>query len=109
MASVLITLTSSPDAAAGRHALALAESLADEGHALTLCCLEDAVLLGSARAPREARTALDRLHDRGVRCLVLRPDLALRGLEAGPQAETVGYPDVIAVLGAGPDRVIGAF
>jgi hypothetical protein len=109
MASVLIALTSSPDAAAGQRALALAESLAGEGHALTICCLEDAVLLGSARAPREARAALDRLHDRGVRCFVLGPELALRGLEAGPQAESVGYPDVIAALAACPDRVIGAF
>ncbi|MBI2219120.1 MAG: hypothetical protein HYU51_17685 [Candidatus Rokubacteria bacterium] len=109
MASIFIALTSSPDVPAGQRALALAESLAGEGQVLTLCCLQDAVLLGSTRAPREAGAALGRLRDRGARCLVLGPDLALRGLQRDLHAEAVDYPDVIAALAAGPDRVAGAF
>lgn len=108
MASILVTLASSPDTPAGERALALAESLSRDGHALTLCCLQDAVLLASTRAPRPARAALGRLLDRGARCLVLGADLALRGLEPELHACAVDYPKVIAALTAGHARVIGA-
>lgn len=108
MASILLALTSSPKAPAGRHALRLAESLAAEGYTLTLCCLQDAVLLGSDRAPGEVRAALDRLLDRGAHCLVLGEDLLLRGLQAGERALTVDHAGLIAALTADHDRVIGA-
>ena len=108
MASILVALSSSPETPAGRHALTLAESLAAEGHALTLCCLQDAVLLGSDRAPGEARATLDGLLARGARCLVLREDLLLRGLRAGERALTVDHAGLIAALTADHDRVIGA-
>jgi len=109
VASILLALSSSPDTAAGQRALALADSLADQGHALTLCCLQDAVLLASSRAPAAADVALARLLDRGARCLVLGEDLALRGLRAGPRASTLGYPGLVAALAGDHDRVIGAF
>lgn len=108
MASVLVVLTSSPTTPTGRQALALAESLAGQGHALTLCCLQDAALLGSDRSPREARAVLDRLLDRGARCVVLGEDLALRGLREVPHARTVDHAGVVALLAAPQDRVIGA-
>lgn len=108
MASILVTLTSSPETPAGGRALALAESLAGDGHALTLCCLQDAVLLASTRAPHDARAVRDRLRDRGARCLVLGADLALRGLEPDPNACAVDYFQMIDALAAGHDRVIGA-
>ncbi len=109
MASILIALSSSPETPAGRHALRLAESLAAERHALTLCCLQDAVLLGSDRVPGEARAMLDDLLDRGARCLVLGEDLLLRGLQAGERALTVDHAGLIAALTADHDRVVGAF
>ncbi|MFQ5898264.1 MAG: hypothetical protein ACE5JN_08460 [Candidatus Methylomirabilia bacterium] len=108
MASILVVLTSPPGAPTGRQALALAESLAGQGHALTLCCLQDATLLGSNRAPRDARVALDRLLDRGARCVVLGEDLALRGVQDGPLASTVDHAGLVALLAAPHDRVIGA-
>lgn len=108
MASILLTLGSSPETPAGQRALALASSLADQGHALTLCCLQDAVLLGSDRAPGEARAMLDGLLDRGARCLVLRQDLLLRGLQGGERALMVDHAGLIAALTATHDRVIGA-
>ena len=108
MASILIALSSAPASPAGRHALRLAESLAAEGHALTLCCLQDAVLLASEGAPGEARAALDGLLERGARCLVLGEDLLLRGLRAGERALTVDHAGLIAALTAGHDRVVGA-
>ncbi len=108
MASILLTLGSSPETAAGQRALALASALAGHGHALTLCCIQDAVLLGSDRAPGAARAILDGLLDRGARCLVLRADLLLRGLHGGERALTVDHAGVIAALAADHDRVIGA-
>lgn len=109
MASMLITLSSSPETPAGRQALALADSLAAAGHALTFCCLQDAVLLGSNRAPGEARATLDGVLARGARCLVLGEDLRLRGLRAGARALTVDHAGLIAALTADHGRVIGAF
>lgn len=109
MASVFVALTSAPDAPAGQRALELAESLADEGHALTLCCLQDGALLASTRVPGRARPTLERLLRRGARCVVLGEDLALRGLAAGKHASTLDHAGVIAVLAADHDRVLGAF
>ncbi len=108
MAAILLALSSSPETPAGQRALALAGSLADQGHALTLCCLQDAVLVASTRASNEARAALDRLLDRGARCLVLGEDLALRGLRAGPRASALDYTGLVAALAGDHDRVIGA-
>lgn len=109
MASILIVLTSAPATAGGWRALTLADGLAARGHRLTMCCLQDAALLGSTRVPGEARAMLGRLVDRGARCLVLREDLALRGLEADARAATVDRAGLVAELTAGHDRVIGAF
>lgn len=109
MASILIAVTSAPETAGGRQALTLADSLVAQGHRLTVCCLQDAALLGSSRIPGEARVVLDRLLDRGGRCLVLLDDLALRGLEAGARAVTVDRAGLIAALTADHDRVVGAF
>lgn len=108
MARILFTLTSSPESEAGRRALALAGSLAVQGHVLTLCCLQDAVLLGSDRAPAGAAGALRGLLTGGARCLVAREDLALRGLHASTGASALDYPDIVATLAGDHDRVIGA-
>jgi len=108
MASILIVLTSSPVTPAGQQALALAESLTEEGRPLTVCCLQDAVLLGSDRPPLGARDTLDRLLARNARCVVLGEDLALRGLRRAPRASVVDYAGLVALLTADHDRVIGA-
>jgi len=76
-------------------------------HAGTLCCLQDAVLLASTRAPSGGRAALDRLLDGGARCLVLSDDLILRGLQAAARARAIDYPVVVATLMADHDRVVG--
>ncbi|MFQ5829720.1 MAG: hypothetical protein ACE5JD_11280 [Candidatus Methylomirabilia bacterium] len=108
MASILFVLTNSPATPTGRQALALAESLAGQGYTLTLCCLQDATLLGSNRSPREARAALDRLLGRGARCVVLGEDLALRGLQESHSASIADHAGVVALLAAPHDRVVGA-
>lgn len=105
MASILLVLTSSPNSPPGRRALTLAECLADRGDTLTLCCLQDAVLL----ATPAAGAALSRLLDRGARCLVLGEDLASRGLKPAAGAAAVDHAGVVGLLAAEPDRVIGAF
>jgi sulfur transfer complex TusBCD TusB component (DsrH family) len=109
MASICVVLRSAPDTPAGRQALALVESLAREGHTLTLCCLQDAVLLAADRGLEGARETLAGLLARGARCLVLGDDLVTRGLRAGEHACTVDRAGLIAALTAGHDRVVGAF
>ena len=109
MASILVVLTSSPASPAGQRALSVAESLVDQGHVLTLCCLQDAVLLGSDLSPHEDRASLDRLLDRGTRCVVLGEDLACRGLRRSERASAVDHAGIVALLSAEHDRVIGAF
>lgn len=103
-----MALTSSPETPAGRRALALAAALGAQGHTVTLCCLQDAVLLGSDRAPSATQAQLDGLLARGARCMALTEDLALRGLRAGPQVSAADYPGIIATLAAAHERVIGA-
>jgi sulfur transfer complex TusBCD TusB component (DsrH family) len=108
MASILVALISSPETPGGRRALSLAESLAIQGHAVTLCCVQDAVLLGSSRAPRPSKATLDRLLGRGARCMVLGEDLASRGLEPGPAVSMVDHMGLVTALAADHDRIIGA-
>jgi sulfur transfer complex TusBCD TusB component (DsrH family) len=108
MASILAVLTSSPASPAGQRALSMAESLVGQGHVLTLCCLQDAALLAGDHSPREAGARLDRLLDRGTRCVVLGEDLACRGLTRRERAAAVDYAGIVALLSAQHDRVIGA-
>lgn len=108
VASIVVVLSSSPASSAGQRALALVESFADQGHALTLCCLQDAVVLGSGRSPREARSSFDRVLGRGARCIVLGEDLASRGLTPGAYAMPLDHAGVVALLAGEYDRVIGA-
>jgi hypothetical protein len=109
MASILLVLASSPETPAGQRALGLAESLGEEGHALTLCCLQDGALLASTRVPIVARARLARLLDRGARCVVLGEDLTLRGIAVGEHASPLDYSGMIVLLTGDHDRVLGAF
>lgn len=108
MASILVALISSPETPGGQRALSLVECLVVRGHTVTLCCVQDAVLLGSSRSPQPSRATLDRLLGRGARCLVLGEDLALRGLEPGPAVSMVDHAGVVTALAADHDRIIGA-
>ena len=108
MPSILVVLTSSPGTPAGQQALALAESLTDQGHVLTLCCLQDAAVLGSHCPPRDAHAVFGRLLARGARCAVLGEDLRLRGLQESPHASVLDQADLVTLLAADHDRVIGA-
>ena len=108
MASILIVLSSSPGSSLGERALTLAESLSRAGHALTLCCLQDAALLASTRAPGVARAALDAMRQRGARCLVSAEDLEMRGLRASDGISATDHSGVVALLAGAHDRVIGA-
>jgi sulfur transfer complex TusBCD TusB component (DsrH family) len=105
MASILLVLTGSPHSSTGQRALALAESLAAQGHTLTLCCLQDAVFL-AAGGP--VRPQLRRLLEGGARCVALGDDLNMRGLRAMKVISVVDRAAIVSLLAADHDRVIGA-
>lgn len=86
----------------------MAESLAEAGHTLTLCCLQDAVALGTCLAAEPSGGVLDRLLKGGTRWVVLGEDLRARGLDPPPGASVVDAAEVVALLSADHDRVIGA-
>lgn len=105
MASILLVLTSSPHSSAGRRALALAESLVDQRHTLTLCCLQDAAVLAAGHA---TRPLLQRLLKAGARCVVLQDDVTSRGLRALDDVSLVDRAAIVSLLAGDHDRVIGA-
>ena len=105
---ILMLLASAPHSPSGKQALTFAQSLAAEGHALTLCCLQDAVAWGAGVADDPTRSLLHRLEAVGVRRVVLGADLEMRGLRAPRGVSVVDYAGLVTLLAAEHDRVIGA-
>ncbi len=106
---ILVLLASAPDSPSGKQALAFAQSMTAEGHALTLCCRQDAAAWGAGRADDPTRSFVHRLEAAGVRCVALGADLELRGLRAARGVSVVDYAGLVTLLAAEHDRVIGAF
>lgn len=106
---IVMLLASAPHSPSGKQALAFAQSLAAQGHALTLCCLQDAVAWGAGGADDPTRSFLHRLEAAGVRWVVLGADLEMRGLRAPRGVSVVDYAGLVTLLAAEHDRVIGTF
>lgn len=103
-------MTSSPTSSEGRQALELAGALLEAHGALTLCALQDAVVLACRKQPDATRQVMERLLARGARLCVLNEDLALRGLTAMEMLEPVvfvSYREIASHLADEQSQVIG--
>jgi sulfur relay protein TusB/DsrH len=110
MSGVCLLITSSPTSPEGRQALELAEALYAASDALTLCALQDAVVLACRKQPDATRQVMERLLARGVTLCVLNEDLALRGLTAMEMLEPVvfvSYREIASRLADEQSQVIG--
>lgn len=102
MASTLILIGSSGRAGATRDAVALAELLWKQGQELGICLLQDAVPMACGQA------GIGR--PEGAALYVLGEDLRLRGLreaDATPRAKVVDYVELVDLMLAKYERVIG--
>jgi sulfur relay protein TusB/DsrH len=110
MSGVCLLITSSPTSPEGRQALDLTEGLLGAPDALTVCALQDAVVLACRKQPRETLHAMERLLACGATLCVLREDLALRGLASAElldQAKLVDSRGVVELLAEDHGQVIG--
>ncbi len=103
MERIAMLVAGSPNSGSTRRAFHLAETLAAQGHTVTLGLLEDGVLAGvSDRSglPVGACQAI----------LVLADDLELRGFGAGslrPGCQTCDYGDLVDLMMERTDRTLG--
>src|SRR3990172_10154417 len=105
-----LLITSHPTSPEGRQALELAEGLLSAHDALTICALQDAVVLACRKQPHETRQAMKHLLARGATVCVLQEDLALRGLASTELIEPVTFVDyrkIVELLAGDRAQVIG--
>lgn len=79
MLKTLLLITSAPESAEARRALALAKSLTAQGRAVTVALLQDAVLAALDQSATAAAVAVRDLLAREVPVHVSEQDLTLRG------------------------------
>lgn len=105
MKRISVLLASAPTSPSARRTFQLIEDLADQGHEITLCLLEDGVYAASGRLEGVpfARCAA---------VLALEPDLGLRGIDVGElraATRSASYGDVVDLVMTGCDQTLGAF
>lgn len=106
---VVILVKSGPDSAEIERVLTMASDMLSQGHAVTLCLLQDAVHLCRAGARFPARTRLQRLLDKNAAVHALKPDCALRGIDPTAEAGRIsagGYASIVGLMESS-DRTIG--
>jgi sulfur relay protein TusB/DsrH len=110
MRPVCLLITSPPTSPEGRQALDLASAFLQAGSGLTLCALQDAVVLACRKQPDDARQAMERFLAQGVTVCVPHEDLALRGLASTELLEPVtlvDYRKIAELLADDRAHVIG--
>lgn len=105
MERVAILVASSPTSDPARRAFNLAQTLASQGHQVTLGLLEDAVVAGTGGVPGVTVDSL-------ASVMVLADDLALRGFEPDsmvPGFQSCSYGDLVDLMMERVDRTLGVF
>ena len=105
MKRISVLVASAPTSSSAERAFQLIRDLADQGHRVTLCLLEDGVYAATGRV---AGAPLDRC----AAVLALEPDLRLRGIAAEslhPACRGGGYGDVVELVMTASDQTLGAF
>ena len=105
MEKIAILVASSPTSALAQRAFNLAETLASQGHQVTLGLLEDAVIAGTGGVPGVPA-------HKCASVMVLADDLALRGFEPDsllPGCRGCSYGDLVDLMMEHVDRTLGVF
>lgn len=105
MKRISVLVTSAPAAASAQRAFQLIRDLADQGHQITLCLLEDGVYAATGQVPGVPL-------DRCSAVLALEPDTGLRGIGTSglhTPCRLCGYSDVVDLVMTGSDQTLGAF
>lgn len=106
---VAILLKSGPDSAEAQRTLTIASDMLSQGHAVTLCLMQDAVHLCRSGASSPAAVHLQTLLEKQLSVKALKQDCSLRGIDpvSGKNAINTGDYSSLIDLIESSDRVIG--
>jgi sulfur transfer complex TusBCD TusB component (DsrH family) len=106
---IAILLKSGPDTAEAERTLTMASDMLSQGHAVTLCLLQDAVHLCRPGARFPAAAHLQTLLEKQLTVQALKPDCSLRGIDPVPENNAISTGDYSALIDLieSSDRVIG--
>jgi sulfur transfer complex TusBCD TusB component (DsrH family) len=106
---VLILLKSGPDTVEAERTLKTASDLLSQGHAVTLCLLQEAVHFYRGELQFPTVSSLQALMDRNLIVQALQPDCSLRGITPSSETSriTAGDYSSIVDLIESSDRTIG--
>jgi sulfur transfer complex TusBCD TusB component (DsrH family) len=106
---IAILLKSGPDTAEAERTLAMASDMLSQGHAVTLCLLQDAVHLCRSGACFHAAAHLRTLLEKHLAVQALKPDCSLRGIDLVPENNAISTGDYSSLIDLieSSDRVIG--
>lgn len=108
---VAILLKSGPETLEAERTLSIASDMLSQGHAVTLCLLQDAVHLCRSRTQFHSAAHLRTLLEKQLTLQALKQDCSLRGID--PMSESIAmntgdYSSLIDLIESS-DRVIGIF
>lgn len=106
---VAILLKSGPDTAETERTLTMASDMLTQGHAVTLCLLQDSIHLCRSGADFQAAGCFQKLLEKQLAVQVLKSDCHLRGID--PVSETgritaCDYSSIVDLIESA-DRTIG--
>ena len=108
---VAIFLKSGPDTTEAERTLTMASDMLSQGHAVTLCLLQDAVYLCRFGARFPAAGHLQSLLEKHLTIKALKQDCSLRGIDPVSENNAIytgDYSSLIDLIETS-DRVIGIF
>ena len=106
---VAILLKSGPDSAEAERTLTIASDMLSQGHAVTLCLMQDAVHLCWSGASSKAAVHLQTLLEKQLSVTTLRQDCSLRGIDPVSKKNAINTGDYSSLIDLieSSDRVIG--
>ena len=106
---VAILLKSGPDSAEAERTLTIASDMLSQGHAVTLCLMQDAVHLCRSGVNSPAAVHLQILLETQLSVNALKQDCSLRGIDLVSEKNAINTGDYSSLIDLieSSDRVIG--
>ena len=106
---VVILLKSGPDSAEAERTLTIASDMLSQGHAVTLCLMQDAVHLCRSGASFPAAFHFQTLLEKQLPVTALKQDCSLRGIDPVSEKNAIKTGDYSSLIDLieSSDRVIG--